>query len=159
MGYLPLFTTLALVCVHVKGYPYGNLSPEFVWDTTRCSNISPIVDSKTVILIAKGEYPKDQNCYAIRRDLKVSDDTAYTMSSDFINLSGEIQNGKFIGHVGFAFNYWDKNNYDFVFKRTHETKASYGSVRNGVVAERRDLANDFVTDSGKWYNLKIEVLP
>jgi len=159
-GYLPLFTTIAFVCVHVKGYPYGNLSPEFIWDTTRCSNINPIVDSKTVILIAKGEYPQDKNCYAIRRDLKVSDDTAYTMSTDFINLSGERRSdGTITGHVGYAFNYWNDYNYDFVFIRTHRPDPGYGSVKNGVVSLVNLGAGEFFPDSGKWYNLKIEVLP
>ena len=113
-GYL-LFGLIALACSQVNGYPYGNQSPEFIWDTTRCSNINPIVDSKTIILIAKGKWPIDQFCHSIRRDLKVSDDTAYTMNVEFIVLSGS-GSGREMGFPGLAFNYWDESNYDFVFK-------------------------------------------
>ena len=71
-----LLAVIAVVCTQVNGFPYGNISPEFIWDTYRCTNIQPIVDSKTIILIAKGDegkFPEDKFCHSIRRDLKVSD--------------------------------------------------------------------------------------
>jgi len=152
-----LFLLIALACSQVNGYPYGNLSPEFIWDTYRCSNINPIVDSKTVILIAKGTWPEDQYCHTIRRDLKVSDNTAYTMTVDFINISGGT-NGN-VGHVGLVFNYWDDQNYDILFKRIHVPDTRYGSVRNGVLGGLTNLSNNPPVESKKWYNFKIEVSP
>lgn len=148
-----LFNLIALACPQVNGYPYGNLSPEFVWDTYRCSNINPIVDSKTIILIAKGAFPEDQYCHTIRRDLKVSDNTAYSMTVDFINISGE-------GHCGLVFNYWDDQNYDIVFKLIQQRYTRYGSVRNGVLSPLTNLkVPNPPVESGKWYNFKIEVSP
>ena len=84
------------------------------WDVRRCSNTNPTVDSKTIILRAGGKWDQDQFCHAIRRDLKVNDDTPYEMSTEFVNLSGSGPN---YGHLGFAFNFWDDLNYDFVYKR------------------------------------------
>ena len=110
-----LLAVIAVVCTQVHGFPYGNLSPEFIWDTYRCTNIQPIVDSKTIILIAKGKFPEDKFCHSIRRDLKVSDGLAYTMSAEFLIVSGRRSQGKPLANSGFAFNYWDDNNYDFVF--------------------------------------------
>ena len=102
----------------VKGFPYGNVNQEFIWDINRCSNINPIVDRKTIILASGGKWDQDQFCHAIRRDLKVSDDTAYGMSTEFVNLSGVLtSSGIPVGHLGFAFNFWDDMNYDFVYKR------------------------------------------
>jgi len=157
------FSLIALVCFQVNGYPYGNLSPQFIWDTYRCSNIDPIVDSKTIILVAKGAFPVDQFCHAVRRDLKVSDDTAYTMSVDLFNVFGQfLPNSRtMFGHIGFAFNYWDDQNYDVLYKSIHEDSFSYGPIKNGVYNP-----DDFTTvkgnppvQSGKWYNFKIEVSP
>lgn len=151
-GYF-LVNLIALVLSQVNGYPYGNQSPKFIWDTYRCSNINPIVDSKTIILIGGGRWPADQFCHAIRRDLKVSDDTAYTMTADFISLSGNAN----LGHVGLTFNYWDDNNYDWVYKRVHSTTTVFGSIKNGVLAIAGTITNDPPIQSRKWYNLKIEV--
>ena len=40
------------------------------------------------------------------------------MSVYFNNLHGEMCNTVTgCGHLGFAFNYWDDNNYDFIYKR------------------------------------------
>ena len=94
------------------------MNQEFIWDINRCSNINPIVDRKTIILASGGKWDQDQFCHAIRRDLKVSDDTAYGMSTEFVNLSGVLtSSGIPVGHLGFAFNFWDDMNYDFVYKR------------------------------------------
>ena len=63
----------------------------------------------------------NQFCHTIRLDLDVEvEDTNYTMSVDFINLSARDQpndNGKIIGHPGLAFNYIDDLNYDVVHVR------------------------------------------
>jgi len=165
-GYL-LFGLIALACSQVHGYPYGNQSPEFIWDTTRCSNINPIVDSKTIILIPKGafgQWPRDQFCHSIRRDLKVSDDTAYVMNVDFIVLSGVTPGGREVGYPGFAFNYWDESNYDFVFKKfdakaADQNAVGVGSIRNGVMKRLPDIANNPAVKLREWYNFKVVVLP
>ena len=95
----------------LSAFPFGNFNQDFIWDVNRCSNINPIVDRKTIFLTAKGKWPDDKFCTAIRRDLKVSDDTAYTMSTEFVQVSGRY------GYVGFMFNVWDDYNYDWVYKR------------------------------------------
>ena len=65
--------------------------------------------------MAKGKSPEDKYCHSIRRDLKVGDGLAYTMSAEFLIVSGRRSQGKPLAISGFAFNYWDDNNYDFVF--------------------------------------------
>ena len=95
----------------LSAFPFGNFNQDFIWDVNRCSNINPIVDRKTIILIANGKWPEDKFCHAIRRDLKVSDGTAYSMSTELINISGRNN----AGHLGFMFNVWDDYNYDFLY--------------------------------------------
>merc|ERR1711990_354907 len=120
-----------------------------------CSNINPIVDSKTIILIAKGAWPVDQFCHSIRRDLKVSDDTTYTMTVDFINVAGKLDSKNTMrGHEGFVFNYWDNNNYDFVYKQVHSTTTGFGSIRNGAISHIGYVPNNPPIQSGIWYNLR-----
>ena len=96
-----------------EGFIFNNQNQNFLWDVNRCSNINPIVDSKTIELTAYGKWNEDKYCTALRRDLKVEDEQAYKMSTEFINLSGI--NGQ--GHLGFMFNVWDDFNYDFVIKK------------------------------------------
>ena len=63
----------------------------------------------------------DKFCMAIRTNLKVIDETSYKMTVTFNNVRGSVSgvnaNAVGYGHLGFAFNYWDKDNYDFVYKR------------------------------------------
>lgn len=100
---------LAFGCVQITCYPFGNQNQEFIWDIDRCSNINPIFDRRTVSLTtAGGKYPEDQLCHAIRRDLKVNDDTAYSMTAEFSPLTEKAA-------WGFIFNLWDDFNYDFVY--------------------------------------------
>ena len=108
------FALLASFAFTTEGFVFNNENPNFLWDVNRCSNINPIVDSKTIILTANGKWRDDKFCTAIRRDLKVTDEKAYEMSTEFNNISGWILNG---GHLGFMFNVWDDYNYDFVYKR------------------------------------------
>ena len=104
---------LAFAWVQVTCYPFGYQNQEFIWDINRCSNINPIFDRRTVQLVAGGVWYengifRDQICHAIRRDLKVSDDTAYSMTADFMTLTTNES------YVGFVFNLWDDINYDYV---------------------------------------------
>jgi len=163
-----LLSFVSWTCSQVYGFPFGNQSPEVIWDTTRCSNINPIVDSKTIILIAKGKWPGscageqgcDQLCHSIRRDLKVNDDSAYTMSVDLNVLSG-FGSGLEVGFPGFAFNYWDDSNYDFVFKKfdANQPNLAIGSIRNGVMNRQPDIPNNPQVQLRQWYNFEIEVSP
>ena len=71
------------------------------------------------ILLYRGKWPNDKFCHAIRRDLKVADDTPYVMSVKFNNLSGKRCEGvvsKVCGNIGLIFNFWDYTNYDFIYK-------------------------------------------
>ena len=89
--------------------------PGLTWDIQRSSNINPIEDSKTVFLSALGKWPDDKFCIAVRTDLKVNDEANYTMTVNFNNIRGEAAGN--VDHVGFAFNYWNAENYDFICKR------------------------------------------
>jgi len=146
-------TAQGLVDSEVRG-PFT--SPQFIWDTTRCFNSDPILDSKTIKLIAKGQWPADKFCVATRRDLKVDDDLAYAMSVEFNSHSGLSQQPN-IGHIGLKFNYRDDDNYDFLFKRVHINDVRYGSIRNGVLSGLYDIGNNPQIEAGKWYHFKIEV--
>ena len=97
-----------------KGFVFDTQNKNFLWDVNRCSNINPIVDSKSIILTANGKWPEDKFCTAIRRDLKVTDEVPYEMSTEFNSIAG-FPIG--VGHPGFIFNVWDDYNYDFVYKR------------------------------------------
>merc|ERR1712029_808534 len=145
----------------------------FIWETARCHSFA-IFDSRTVTL--KGVHTKRPNlkpksvCTAVRTDLKVRRESDYTMSVDFFNIYGDNVfniygrgNRSMAGYPTFALNYWDANNYDFVYKRVAENSAGFGSIKNGVMTTpRRQKLNVLrynpPIDSGKWYNLKIEVL-
>ena len=105
---------------------YGMICPipQPSWDVSRCSNVNPIEDSKTIFLSARGKWSDDKFCMAIRTDLKVIDETSYKMTVTFNNVRGSVSgvnaNAVGYGHLGFAFNYWDKDNYDFVYKRCQQ---------------------------------------
>ena len=74
---------------------------------------------KPNISLYRGKWPDDKFCHAIRRDLKVADDTPYVMSVKFNNLSGKRCEGvvsKVCGNIGLIFNFWDYTNYDFIYK-------------------------------------------
>ena len=91
-----------------------------IWDIERCSNINPLMDANTIQLVTGGKWPDDEFCHAVRTDLKVADDSAYHMTVEVNLVSGKRCVGPdstTCGHFGFAFNYWDNNNYDFVYKR------------------------------------------
>ena len=107
----------ALLHGNAEGYVFDAQNKNFLWDVNRCSNINPIVDSKTIILTANGKWDDDRFCSAIRRDLKVTDEAPYEMSTEFNNISGRLKGSVIQGHLGFMFNVWDDNNYDFVYKR------------------------------------------
>ena len=111
------FILLASLTNDAEGFVLDTQNQNFLWDVNRCSNINPIVDSKTIILEAYGN--KDDNlCTAIRRDLKVDDQVPYEMSTEFNNISGSSTSIPIgVGHLGFIFNVWDDYNYDFVYKR------------------------------------------
>ena len=112
-----LILVLAINCAHGTIFSI----PQPSWDVTRCSNVNPIEDSKTIFLSARGKWSDDKFCMAVRTDLKVIDETAYQMTVTFNNVRGGVigvnTNTIGYGHLGFAFNYWDKDNYDFVYKR------------------------------------------
>merc|ERR1711909_19405 len=144
---------VTLLLKGIDGFSFGTQFKDFIWDLNRCSNINPIVDSQTIMLIANGKWPDDKFCTAIRRDLKVNDNTAYNMTTQFINL----YTGK-IGHLGFLFNVWDDYNYDFVYKRVHDTTFAYGRVFNGVVQfTSGSFGGNPAISSGNWYTLGITV--
>ena len=105
----------SLIVVLGLAHAQAAVVPGPTWDLQRCSNINPVEDSKTIFLSSFGKWPVDKFCIAIRTDLKVNDDAEYTMSVNFNNIRGGSTGN--VGHVGFAFNYWDAQNYDFVYKR------------------------------------------
>ena len=77
------------------------------WNIIRCTNQSPIVDEKTIILVATGLiWPQDLFCLAMRKNLKMSGE--YEMSSQLLNVAGNQS-------IGFSFNAKDENNYDFAY--------------------------------------------
>ena len=111
------FIFLLSINKNAEGFVFNTQNPNFLWDVNRCSNINPIVDSRTIILTANGKWSEDKFCSAIRRDLKVTDEVPYEISTEFNNISGRPTGSVFYGHLGFMFNVWDDNNYDFVYKR------------------------------------------
>jgi len=138
----------------VRGHIFSSQGP--TWDVRRCSNINPIVDSKTILLSAGGKWSNDKFCMGIRTDLKVIDDTAYEMTFNFNNVRGG--SGGNIGHLGFAFNYWDEDNFDFVYKRVHSNTFAYGKVHAGTIQfTSGSVGGNPTIVSESWYNLKIEV--
>lgn len=90
------------------------LSQAFKWDIDRCSNTHVMAEERSIILKARDKAEIGLFCQAINRGVKATDDSAYSMSVDFNNLMGQPEN---YGHLGFAFNLQDDNNYDFVYKR------------------------------------------
>ena len=38
----------------------------FLWDVSRCSNFNPLIDGKTIILTANGNWREDKFCTAIK---------------------------------------------------------------------------------------------
>jgi len=143
-----------------EGYVFDAQNKNFLWDVNRCSNINPIVDSNTIILRANGKWDDDKFCSAIRRDLKVTDEVAYEMSTEFNNISGTRSGSTILGHLGFMFNVWDDNNFDFVYKRVHDTSFAYGRVFNGELQfTSGSVGGNPAISSGNWYSLKIVVRP
>ena len=116
-GFMTSVALIVFAIFHdnVKGFVIDTRNPNFLWDVNRCSNINPIVDSETIILIANGKWDDDKFCSAIRRDLKVTDEAPYEMSTEFNNVSGGRTGSVFYGHLGFMFNVWDDDNFDFVY--------------------------------------------
>jgi len=146
---------LASVANDTEGFVLDTQDKNFLWDVNRCSNINPIVDSKSIILTANGKWPEDKLCTAIRRDLKVTDEASYEMSTEFNNIAG-FPIG--VGHLGFIFNVWDDFNYDLVYKRVHIRDVLYGRVINGELESNRGtIAGNPAISSGNWYSLKIVV--
>jgi len=149
---------LSLFGKYADGFVLENQNRNFLWDVNRCSNINPIVDSETIILTANGQWATDKFCTAIRRDLKVTDEAPYEISSQFNNLSGKPTGSVLYGHLGFMFNVWDDNNYDFVYKRVHSTTFAYGRVFNGAVQfTSSNVVGNPAISSGNWYTLRIVV--
>merc|ERR1719312_730199 len=60
------------------------------------------------------------------------------------------------GHFGFAFNYWDNNNYDFVYK-SQTNNFHYGRVKDGDMSSASNPGGNPSVLPGKWHSLKIEV--
>lgn len=165
----PFLLILLIATSVVSGnFPYGNLDKDFIWDVRRCSNINPIADVGTIILNAKGRYPNDQMCHAIRRDMKVGDGRKYEMSVEFLNLASGTgrcrhwntggRNNQ-CGHIGLIFNYWDQDNYDFIMRRHHSFSRSYmrGKVQNGIFVptEQSPACGNLARNT--WHTLKIVV--
>jgi len=143
---------MVLSCV--RGHIFSSQGP--TWDVRRCSNINPIWDSKTVFLSARGKWSNDKFCMGIRTDLKVSDGTAYEMTVNFNNVRGGKDGN--VGHLGFAFNYWDEDNFDFVYKRVHSNTFAYGKVNAGTIQfTSGNVGGNPAIVSERWYNLKIVV--
>ena len=99
-----------------EGFVLNDQNPNFLWDLNRCSNINPIVDSQTIILTENGNFEDDNFGTAIRRDLKVTDQVPYEMSTEFNNVSGRRTGSCFFGHLGFMFNVRDDYNFDCLQK-------------------------------------------
>ena len=99
-----------------EGFVLNYQNPNFLWDLNRCSNINPIVDSQTIILTENGNFEDDNFCTAIRRDLKVTDQVPYEMSTEFNNVSGRRTGSGFFSHLGFMFNVRDDYNFDCLQK-------------------------------------------
>jgi len=145
-----------MVLSFVRGIIFSSPGP--TWDVRRCSNINPIEDSKTIFLSAGGKWNNDKFCMGIRTDLKVSDDTAYEMTVNFNNVRGGKSGNKMFGHLGFAFNYWDEDNFDFVYKRVHSNTFAHGKVYGGTIQfTDGGVGGNPTIVSESWYNLKIKV--
>jgi len=143
----------------VRGHFFSREGPNVpTWNVSRCSNINPHVDSKTIFLSAGGKRRTDKFCMGIRTDVKVSDGIAYEMAYNFNNVKGGSSGN--LGHLGFAFNYRDEDNFDFVYKRVHSKTFAYGEVLNGTMQFTSDsglAGGNPIIVSESWYNLKIEV--
>jgi len=145
---------LASVANDTEGFVLDTQDKNFLWDVNRCSNINPIVDSKSIILTANGKWQEDKFCTAIRRDLKVTDEVPYEMSTEF-NQIAAVREG---GNLGFMFNVWDDYNYDFVYKRVQLASFAYGRVFNGELQfTSMYVGGNPAISSGNWYSLKIVV--
>jgi len=148
------FILLASLTNDAEGFVFDTQNKNFLWDVNRCSNINPVVYSKSIILTANGKWSDDKFCTAIRRDLKVTDEVPYEMSTEFNNIAG-FPIG--YGHLGFIFNVWDDYNYDFVYKRVHSKTFAYGRVFNGEIQFTGSVGGNPAISSGNWYSLKIVV--
>ena len=65
---------LAYLVTTNEGFVSNDQNQLFIGDVNRCSNINPLVDSKTIDLIAYGKWSEGKFCTALRRDLKVADE-------------------------------------------------------------------------------------
>ena len=81
------------------------------WDTNLCANENPIVDEKTIIIVATGLKPENLPCIALRKNLKISG--KYEMSTQLINVGPPRGERNF----GLIFNAENERNYDFAYLR------------------------------------------
>ena len=90
---------------------FANFDLETNWDTYLCANENPIVDEKTVIIVATGLTSESLPCLAMRKNLKISG--KYQISSQLINVAPPLGQRNF----GLVFNANDENNYEFAYLR------------------------------------------
>ena len=96
---------------NVDATSFSNFNLGTNWDTYLCANENPIVDDKTIILIATGLRFDNLPCVALRKNLKISG--KYQLSSQLINVGPPTGERNF----GLVFNAEDEKNYDFAYLR------------------------------------------
>lgn len=109
------FLVVASMLTSIRAASLSSFNLQSNWRIRRCSNINPTVDEKTIVLVAGGgsRWPTDMFCHALRRNLEVSGD--YAISTTLKNEAST--KGPAFGNIGFAFNVWDRSNYDFAYLR------------------------------------------
>ena len=111
------FAALLLLWIATFQVDYGNATALSSfdlgtnWDTNLCANENPIVDEKTIIIVATGLKPENLPCIALRKNLKISG--KYEMSTQLINVGPPRGERNF----GLIFNAENERNYDFAYLR------------------------------------------
>ena len=111
IGYLLVLYVAKFDVGIVYATSLSNFDLETNWDTYLCANGNPIVDEKTVIIVATGLTSETLPCLAMRKNLKISG--RYQISTQLINVAPPIGQRNF----GLAFNAKDENNYEFAYLR------------------------------------------
>jgi len=139
----------------VYGTSFANFDMETNWDTYLCANENPIVDEKTVILVASGLTSGTLPCLAMRKNLKISG--RYQISSQLINVAPPIGQRNF----GLVFNAKDENNYEFAYLRYIDaqkcTAVVHGYVEKGNVPVDLATSDCLEIQMNSWNSLRLTV--
>jgi len=134
---------------------FSNFDLETNWDTYLCANGNPIVDEKTVILVASGLTSGALPCLAMRKNLKISG--RYQISSQLINVAPPIGQRNF----GLVFNAKDENNYELAYLRYIDgqkcTAVVHGYVDKGNVPVELATSGCLKIQTNSWNSLRLTV--